>query len=129
MRGFAFCRPVTKEFWLGYSIKSLLASVRANYFPFVQNLGFLGLYRLSRSRVLLSSPDTRPTICLCPQCKYREADQFSAQPPLFGFSDFEQKKCPNIVAVCHECNSKKAGKNGDDFVRSLYRDGILSEKI
>ncbi len=34
----------------------------------------------------------------------------------------------NIVAVCHECNSKKAGKNGDDFVRSLYRDGILSEK-
>jgi len=34
----------------------------------------------------------------------------------------------NIVAVCHECNSKKAGKNGDDFVRSLYRDGILSQK-
>ncbi|MDE2096059.1 MAG: HNH endonuclease [Patescibacteria group bacterium] len=34
----------------------------------------------------------------------------------------------NIVAVCHECNSKKAGKNGDDFVRTLYRDGILSEK-
>src|SRR3989338_1010512 len=34
----------------------------------------------------------------------------------------------NIVAVCHECNSKKAGKNGDEFVRSLYRDGILSQK-
>lgn len=34
----------------------------------------------------------------------------------------------NIVAVCHECNSKKAGKNGDDFVRSLYRDGVLSQK-
>lgn len=34
----------------------------------------------------------------------------------------------NIVAVCHECNSKKAGKNGDDFVRSLYRDGILSQE-
>lgn len=34
----------------------------------------------------------------------------------------------NIVAACHECNSKKAGKNGDDFVRTLYRDGILSEK-
>jgi len=34
----------------------------------------------------------------------------------------------NIVAVCHECNSKKAGKNGEDFLRSLYRDGILSQK-
>jgi hypothetical protein len=34
----------------------------------------------------------------------------------------------NIVAVCHECNSKKAGKNGDDYVRYLYRDGILSDK-
>src|SRR3989338_6895481 len=34
----------------------------------------------------------------------------------------------NIVAVCHECNSKKAGKNRDEFVRSLYRDGILSKK-
>lgn len=33
----------------------------------------------------------------------------------------------NIVAVCHECNSRKAGKNGDDFVRILYRDGVLSQ--
>src|SRR3989338_11584331 len=96
MRGFAFCRLATKEFWLGYSTKSLLASVRANYFPFVQNLGFLGLYRLSRSRVLLFWPDTRPAICLCPRCKYREADLFSAQPPLFGISDFEQKKHPRF---------------------------------
>lgn len=34
----------------------------------------------------------------------------------------------NLVAVCHECNSKKAGKNHDDFVRMLYRGGILSQK-
>ena len=33
----------------------------------------------------------------------------------------------NIVAVCHECNSKKSGKNGEDFVRSLYREGILNQ--
>src|SRR3990167_8518647 len=96
MRGFAFCRLATKEFWLGYSIKSLLASVRANYFPFVQNLGFLAQHRPSRSRVLLSWPDTRPAIFLCPRCKYREADLFSVQFPLFGFSDFEQKKCPRF---------------------------------
>src|SRR3989344_4346069 len=96
MRGFAFCRPVTKEFWLGYSIKSLLALVRANYFPFVQNLGFLGLYRLSRPTVLLSLPDTRPVIFLCPQCKYREADLFFVQLPFFGISDFEQKQPPRF---------------------------------
>jgi hypothetical protein len=34
----------------------------------------------------------------------------------------------NIVATCHECNSLKTGKNGDDFVRLLYRKGILSAK-
>src|SRR3989344_8463316 len=96
MRGFAFCRLATKEFWLGYSIKSLLALVRANYFPFVQNLGFLGQYRLSRLIVLLSWSDTRPVLFLCPQCKYREADLFSAQFPFFGFSDFEQRNHPRF---------------------------------
>src|SRR3989344_6667259 len=96
MRGFAFCRPATKEFWLGYSIKSLLASVRANYFPFVQNLGFLVQYRLSRLIALLSWPDTRPAICHCPRCKYQEADLFSVQLPLFGLSDFEQKRRPRF---------------------------------
>jgi hypothetical protein len=34
----------------------------------------------------------------------------------------------NIVAVCHECNSKKSGSNATDFVRKLYRDGVLSQK-
>src|SRR3989344_533296 len=96
MRGFAFCRPATKEFWLGYSIKSLLASVRANYFPFVQNLGFLAQYRLSRPVASLSWSDTRPAICLCTRCRYREADLCSAQPLSFGFLDFEQKKHPRF---------------------------------
>ena len=32
----------------------------------------------------------------------------------------------NIVASCHECNSKKIGKNGSDFVRELYRNGIIT---
>ncbi|PJZ86430.1 hypothetical protein CH364_09790 [Leptospira harrisiae] len=34
----------------------------------------------------------------------------------------------NIVASCHECNSKKSGKTGDDYVRDLYRSGLLSSK-
>ena len=32
----------------------------------------------------------------------------------------------NIVATCHECNSTKTGKNGDDFVRLIYRKGTIS---
>ena len=32
----------------------------------------------------------------------------------------------NIVASCHECNSAKIGKNGDDFVRLIYRKGTIS---
>lgn len=32
----------------------------------------------------------------------------------------------NLVASCHECNSKKGGENGDDFARKLYRNGTLS---
>src|SRR3990167_11186520 len=38
MLGFLDCRFATKEFWLGYWLKSFLSSVRANYFLFVQNL-------------------------------------------------------------------------------------------
>jgi hypothetical protein len=34
----------------------------------------------------------------------------------------------NIVAACHECNSVKIGKNGDDFVRLLYRKGTINSQ-
>lgn len=33
----------------------------------------------------------------------------------------------NIVASCHKCNTRKQGNTADDFLRSLYRKGILSE--
>jgi 5-methylcytosine-specific restriction endonuclease McrA len=33
----------------------------------------------------------------------------------------------NIVAACHECNTQKQGFEGDDFVRTLYRRGVLSQ--
>ncbi len=32
----------------------------------------------------------------------------------------------NIVAACHECNSRKAGMNAEDYCRLLYREGLLS---
>lgn len=32
----------------------------------------------------------------------------------------------NIVVACHECNSVKQERNGEDFVRLLYRNGMLS---
>ena len=32
----------------------------------------------------------------------------------------------NIVATCHECNSKKSGRNGHDYLRDIYRKGIIS---
>jgi len=34
----------------------------------------------------------------------------------------------NIVASCHECNTTKQDTPADDFCRSLYRKGILSQK-
>jgi len=34
----------------------------------------------------------------------------------------------NVVAACHSCNSSKTDIPADDFVRSLYRRGILNEK-
>lgn len=33
----------------------------------------------------------------------------------------------NIVVACHECNTQKQGLAGVDFVRGLYRRGILSQ--
>lgn len=34
----------------------------------------------------------------------------------------------NIVAACYECNSVKIGKDGDDFVRLLYRKGTINSQ-
>ena len=34
----------------------------------------------------------------------------------------------NIVATCHECNSKKIGKNGDEYIREVYRNGFITLK-
>lgn len=33
----------------------------------------------------------------------------------------------NIVATCHECNTTKQGRCGEDFVRAIYRAGLLSQ--
>ena len=33
----------------------------------------------------------------------------------------------NIVVSCHECNTKKQAKEAVEFVRYLYRRGILSQ--
>ena len=33
----------------------------------------------------------------------------------------------NIVAACHECNTQKQGLEGADFVRTLYRRGVVSQ--
>ena len=32
----------------------------------------------------------------------------------------------NVVVACCECNSRKQGRNGEDFIRVLYRNGVLS---
>ncbi len=34
----------------------------------------------------------------------------------------------NIVASCRRCNNKKGDKDARDFLRNLYRDGLLSEE-
>lgn len=33
----------------------------------------------------------------------------------------------NVVASCHTCNARKQGAAADDFLRALYRDGLLSQ--
>ena len=33
----------------------------------------------------------------------------------------------NIVASCHKCNTRKQGMNAEDYLRSIYRKGLLSE--
>lgn len=33
----------------------------------------------------------------------------------------------NIVAACHDCNTQKQGAEGADFLRALYRRGVVSQ--
>jgi len=39
----------------------------------------------------------------------------------------EDNSYRNIVVSCHDCNSVKAGKPAEDFLRSLYRGGVISQ--
>ena len=34
----------------------------------------------------------------------------------------------NIVATCHPCNRKKSGQNAQDFLRAIYRQGLLDDE-
>jgi 5-methylcytosine-specific restriction endonuclease McrA len=34
----------------------------------------------------------------------------------------------NIVASCHQCNTKKSGNSAENHIRQLFRKGLLSEK-
>jgi len=33
----------------------------------------------------------------------------------------------NVVAACHKCNTRKQASTAEDFLRSIYRKGMLSE--
>jgi hypothetical protein len=33
----------------------------------------------------------------------------------------------NVVAACHECNSAKQSEAADEYIRRLYRKGVLSQ--
>ena len=33
----------------------------------------------------------------------------------------------NIVVACHECNTTKQAREAVDFIRNLYRRGLLSQ--
>jgi hypothetical protein len=41
-------------------------------------------------------------------------------------ANFGNNTYRNIVASCHECNSTKTGKNGEDFIRLIYRKGTIN---
>jgi len=34
----------------------------------------------------------------------------------------------NVVVTCHDCNSNKQGHDGREFLRALYRKGMLSQE-
>ena len=34
----------------------------------------------------------------------------------------------NVVAACRQCNNRKGPANADDYLRTLYRDGLLSRE-
>jgi hypothetical protein len=33
----------------------------------------------------------------------------------------------NIVASCHQCNTRKQGRSAEEHLRQLFRKGLLSE--
>ncbi|MCJ8335342.1 MAG: hypothetical protein MJH10_14030 [Epibacterium sp.] len=60
-----------------------------------------------------------------------EIDFFIGRKFIKPLIDREGRKCfyclRNIVAACHKCNTRKQAMAAPDFLRSLFRRGLLSE--
>jgi 5-methylcytosine-specific restriction endonuclease McrA len=41
--------------------------------------------------------------------------------------DGDDNSYRNVVVACHDCNSRKGGSRADEFLRLLYREGLLSQ--
>jgi len=40
----------------------------------------------------------------------------------------EDNSYKNIVVSCHSCNRKKGGQNAQEYLRAIYRQGLLGEE-
>jgi hypothetical protein len=73
--------------------------------------------------VLLSRQDAR-----CFYCLATLTAQTCALDHVTSQVDGGDNSYRNIVAACHNCNSKKAGVGAEDYLRALYRGSLLSEQ-
>ena len=61
----------------------------------------------------------------CLRAVRRETRELDHVTPRVDGSDNSYR---NIVVSCHDCNSQKQGSQGDEFLRGLYRRGVLSQR-
>ena len=43
-------------------------------------------------------------------------------------AEAEDNSYRNIVISCHSCNRKKSGQNAEDYLRAIFRQGLLGEE-
>jgi Zn-finger protein len=86
------------------------------------SIDVLDFFEVPENRLaILGREDHRCFYCLCPVNDDTYVIEHVVSRPA-GSNSYK-----NVVAACRQCNNRKGNSSAEDFLRTLYREGVLSQ--
>jgi hypothetical protein len=123
------CIEITGTGWTGTKIKLLLPGEIHGCVPLKAAKEIIDIETID----FYNDPNYRKAIFtrekgFCFYCLKRLTEENNVLDHVQRQIDEGRNSYRNLVAACHSCNSSKGAMVADDFVRSLYRRGVLNDK-